>query len=343
MPNISLTFRCNLRCPYCFAHEFVDEAANDISLADFDAAVGFLTAGGPVHLGLIGGEPTLHPQFGEIVQRIIDNPLVASATVFTNGLLLDRYTDLIVNPKISLLVNWNAPEMLGAAAFRRIRDNVDVLIFEHRMGNRLNLGLNLYGEAMDYGYMLELLKRYDLHKVRISLTVPDFPEGCKTDVLAYFRDYKPFLLKLFRALDEIDVLPYYDCNRPPYCIWTDEEKAWLEAYVGKYDEPESSLVDTKSFCRPVIDILPDLQAVRCFGLSFLEKASIADFSSLDELTAHFMRRIDRPAYRIFASEECENCHLRRTWLCCQGCMGFKAEKIEELAVDTDILLARRTC
>lgn len=333
MPNISLTFRCNLRCPYCFAHEFVDDSANDIALDDFDTAVAFATKGGPVHLGLIGGEPTLHPQFGEIAQRIIDNPLIESATVFTNGMLLDRFTDVLAHPKLSLLVNWNAPDMLGAAAFQRIRDNVDALIFEHAMGNRLNLGLNLYDAAMDYGYMLELLKRYGLRKVRISLTVPDFPEGCRTDVLAYFCEYKPFLLDLFRALDAIGVLPYYDCNRPPYCIWTDEEKAWLEAYADAHGEPESSLVDTKSFCRPVIDILPDLRAVRCFGMSFFDKVPIADFASLDELTAYFMRTIDRRAYRISASKECENCHLRRTWLCCQGCMGFKAEGIERLIAE----------
>ena len=49
-----------------------------------------------------------------------------------------------------------------------------------------------------------------------------------------------------------------------------------------------------------------------------------------DLAAHFMRRIDRPAYRIKAMPECENCHLRRTWLCCQGCMGYKMVEIEKM-------------
>lgn len=335
MPNISLTFRCNLRCPYCFAHDFVDAAAEDITLENFDAAVEFLTRRGHVQLGLIGGEPTLHPEFGAILQRVIDNPRIASATVFTNGILLGRYADLIVHPKISLLVNWNSPEMLGSRAFESIRANVDELIFGHQMGNRVNLGLNVHGDAMDYRYMMELLERYGLHKVRISLTVPDFPEGCKTDVLAYFRAQKPFLMKLFQDMDSIGVLPYYDCNRPPYCIWSDEEKRWLESYAAKYDDPESSIIDTKSFCRPVIDILPDLRAVRCFGMAFFEKVPIADFSSVDELTAYFMRLVDRRAYRIAAADECTNCHLRRTWLCCQGCMGFKAEGIGKMIAETE--------
>ena len=123
---------------------------------------------------------------------------------------------------------------------------------------------------------------------------------------------------------------YYDCNRPPWCIWSDEEKRWLRDLAARHGADECTLVDTESFCRPVIDVLPDLRAVRCFGMSAFEKVGIRDYASVDDLAAHFMRRIDRPAYRIKAMPECENCHLRRTWLCCQGCMGYKMVEIEKM-------------
>ena len=67
MPNISLSSRCNLHCPYCFAHETMGAGSGDITLENFDAALEFLTRTGPVNIGLIGGEPTLHPHFDEIV------------------------------------------------------------------------------------------------------------------------------------------------------------------------------------------------------------------------------------------------------------------------------------
>lgn len=76
--------------------------------------------------------------------------------------------------------------------------------------------------------------------------------------------------------------------------------------------------------------LPDLRAVRCFGMSAFEKVDIRDYADANDLAAHFMRRIDRPAYRIKAMPECENCHLRRTWLCCQGCMGYKMVEIGKM-------------
>ena len=124
--------------------------------------------------------------------------------------------------------------------------------------------------------------------------------------------------------------PYYDCNRPPWCIWSDEEKRRLRDLAARHGADECTLVDTESFCRPVIDVLPDLRAVRCFGMSAFEKVDIRDYANVNDLAAHFMRRIDRPAYRIKAMPECENCHLRRTWLCCQGCMGYKMVEIGKM-------------
>ena len=330
MPNIMLTYRCNLRCPYCFANEFVNGRTDEITPENFERALAFVTARRPVHLGLIGGEPTLHPHFGEFLQRVIEHPRIASATVYTNGIRLNGFEDLLAHPKLSLLVNWNPPGQIGENAFGRIRGNVDTLVFERGMRGRVNLGLNLDGKDFDYGYMVDLLERYGLKKLRISLAVPNFPEGCGADVLEYFRGFKPFLLGLFARMDAIGVLPYYDCNRPPYCIWTPEERQWIEAYVARHSAPgdqESTLVNTKSFCRPVIDILPDLHAVRCFGMSFFEQVDIGRVPSLDELEAHFMRTIDRKAFRVHAAPECDTCPLRRQWLCCQGCMGFKADEI----------------
>ncbi|MDR0514583.1 MAG: radical SAM protein [Coriobacteriaceae bacterium] len=333
MPNISLTNRCNLRCPYCFAHEFVGDSHNttqdDITEDAFEAALEFLTREHPVSLGLIGGEPTLHPLFASLLMRAAEDPRVTDVVVFTNGTLLAPYIRELAHPKVSLLVNWNPPEMIGKRNFEAIRRNVDALIFDHHKKGQVNLGLNLYAISMDYDYLIDLLKHYGLKKLRLSLSIPAFPEaeGHQTDVLAYFRSYKPVLLDLFRRMDAIGVVPYYDCNRPPWCIWTEDEKAWIEAYVARHGETGSSLVGTKSFCRPVIDILPDLQAVRCFGMSYLEKAPLAAFGSLEQLTAHFMRLIDRPAFRSPASLGCRDCHFRRTWLCCQGCMGFKGQAL----------------
>ena len=63
MANIMLTDSCNLRCPYCFANEFVGGGKNEISEEAFEKAARFILGDGKQSfVGLIGGEPLTHPK-----------------------------------------------------------------------------------------------------------------------------------------------------------------------------------------------------------------------------------------------------------------------------------------
>jgi len=68
MANIMLTKRCNLKCPYCFAEEFVNKSGDDISIENFKVALDFALTNPHEQIGLIGGEPTLHNNFKEILE-----------------------------------------------------------------------------------------------------------------------------------------------------------------------------------------------------------------------------------------------------------------------------------
>lgn len=327
MPNIMLTYRCNLHCSYCFANEFVNKENTDIRIQDFIKAVSFLTREGKCQIGLIGGEPTLHPGFQVILEMLTANPRVSGITLYTNGLLLDRYIDQITHPKVGILVNCNSPFVIGKETYARIKRNLDSLMLHNGMRDRIRLGINLYSNDMDYSYIMELLQRYEHHRVRISLTVPDFSACGEVDVFEYFSKRKEFLLEFFRKMDGIQVLPFFDCNRPPDCIWTDEERQWLREYVAKYPEQESNLINAHSHCLPVMDILPNLQAVRCFGMSDFMKVPIDEYRCPSELSNYFQNEIDSNAYKLPSCEACKGCYERKVRLCVPGCMGFKTSRI----------------
>ncbi len=325
MPNIMLTYRCNLHCSYCFANQFVNKEKTDISIRNFLKAVDFVTRAGKTRVGLIGGEPTLHPGFPVIIEILAAQPMVSDIVLYTNGLLMDRFVPQITHPKVSVLVNCNSPQIIGDNAFTCLQRNLDTLMAQPDMKNRITLGINLYSDDMDYTYMMNLLQRYDLHHVRISLTVPDFSKSGEVNVLKYFRERKQFLMEFFRKMDSIKVMPNYDCNFPPYCIWTDDEKKWLEEYVARYFE--SNLTSECSRCSPVIDILPDLHAVRCFGMSDYMKVSIMDFDNIPDLSNYFRNEIDSIAYKLPACMECKDCYAQKVRKCITGCMGYKASRI----------------
>ena len=135
-------------------------------------------------------------------------------------------------------------------------------------------------------------------------------------------------MKFFRDMDSIRVLPHYDCNHPPYCIWTDEEKEWLEAYVARYPGSRGSLISHDSKCIPAVDILPNLQAVRCFGMSDFIKVPIADFRNAADLNSFFLNEIDSNACRISSCSACRDCYDRKTMHCYAGCIGFNASGIK---------------
>ena len=78
---------------------------------------------------------------------------------------------------------------------------------------------------------------------------------------------------------------------------------------------------------PAVDILPDLNAIRCFGMSDFMKVPIKDFRCVDDLIRFFENEIDSNAYKIAAYEECRDCYARKTRRCMTGCIGFKAAGI----------------
>lgn len=324
-----LTYRCNLHCPYCFANEFVNKSKTDISVDNFIKAVKFITKNKPLHIGLIGGEPTLHSEFKEICEYIVTDENVVDVTLYTNGLLLDKYVEQLLNSKFHMLINCNSPKDIGEENYNHIIRNMDLLINEKGMKDRINLGINLYDTNMDYSFIMEILKRYNYHRLRISVTVPDFSTTGDVDVLQYFREKKEFLMKFFADMDSIQVVPFFDCNKPPHCIWDEDEKKWIEEYLHKYPVSETNLIGYNSQCFPVIDILPNLQAVRCFGMSDFEKVNIIDFECIADVASYFVNKIDSNVYKIAPCGDCKDCYDRKVRHCATGCIGFKEKKIRQ--------------
>ena len=133
MPNIMLTYGCNLKCTYCFANEFVNKKSSYISEENFQKAIDFLTREDVTRIGIIGGEPTLHSQFKNFLEYLINNRRVGEATIYTNGILLDRFINQVISPKFRLLVNCNSPKEIGNEQYEKLRNNLNTLINEHYM------------------------------------------------------------------------------------------------------------------------------------------------------------------------------------------------------------------
>ena len=144
MANIMITKRCNLRCPYCFAEEFVGKSSDDITIDNFRTALDFALTNPNEEIGLIGGEPTVHSHFKEILEVIIHDDRVRICTLFTNGILIDKYINQLSHPKFKILINCNSPTDIGEKAFQKMKENIHLFANEFYMQERVTLGINMY-------------------------------------------------------------------------------------------------------------------------------------------------------------------------------------------------------
>ena len=327
MANIMLTDQCNLHCPYCFAHEFVKNGKPnaEITRERFREILQFiLLDGSERHVGLIGGEPTIHPLFGELLQEIIDEPRIDYVVVYTNGIALEQYLTLLSHEKVRLLVNCNAPDIIGNANYARLSHNVKALAESQK---HITLGVNVYRKGFDAAYLLPLLEHFSEPRLRFSLSIPQYAEN-ETDPLGYFREIKGTMLSLFEQLRDHHVIPFFDCNFFPPCLFTAKE-------VEQFDEwgsanPLLALKSRAFSCAPVIDLMPDGTAVRCFGLSGSTKENIRDFATITDLRRYYMRTVDAYAVNSYYDPTCADCYKFKTAKCPAGCLAYKMKRIVAL-------------
>ena len=341
MANIMITDVCNLRCPYCFANEFVNKSSNEISIENFKKALDFVATEPNAKLGLIGGEPTIHSNFKEILKIVIADERFKNVVLFTNGVRFEEYANELSHSKFHILLNCNSPKDIGQKAYDKMCENLDLMINKYYMRDRVNLGINLYKPDFEFDYILELLKKYNYDHVRMAITVPNTAEQRDFDVKNYFLTIKPRFKEFVYAMLSNGIVPTYDCNKMPTCLLTPEEYASFDKLIIQKQREremaklpplrlpmEDNAIYTKpSRCSPVVDIRQDLTAVRCFGLSDCTKVKIEDFVTLPDLRRYFMNEIDNYAFKFGINNECENCYHRKVVNCMGGCIAFKIAEI----------------
>lgn len=335
MANVMMTDVCNLRCPYCFANEFVNKNKNEISEDAFDKAVEFIIGDGTHNtVGLIGGEPTVHSQFEYLMRKLIKDERIEGIMLYTNGILIDRFWDVICHPKIHLLINCNSPKDIGEKQYASLLKNLDTLFNQKMCGDRVTLGINMYSSNFDYDYMLDLLKRFEQRHVRFSITVPNMDENRNVDAHSYFKMMKPRMLDFFHDLLSAGIIPNFDCNKIPSCLMEENELREFDKYLNnefiKNNVGKSNIVNSEVRYRPVIDIRQDLTAVRCFGLSETTKQKISDYAGIKELENYYIRTVDAYAYNTSYCKKCNECHLRSVMKCTGGCLAYKIKQINHV-------------
>lgn len=310
MANIAITNYCNLQCPYCFADKFIKEEDKEmISLEQLSTILEFLSKSSTGRVGLIGGEPTLHPRFSDILD-LVNKFCVMYKTrcvVFTNGINLYDYARNI-GGNIGCLVNANHPDIIGASKWESLKKSLDRVQL-CAGSDSITLGINLYPDMIDYDYIFELLKRYKRTRVRTSYVAPTC-QFSNIDKHEYYEEAKNIFIPFVERAKSEGITVRLDCNHIPRCYFKEGELSLIDSVVEGFH----------TYCEPVVDITPDMKFTACFGA--YELFDLRDFDNMLEVERFLRYKKLYPLAEANCSGKCSTCNKHQNLSCQGGCLAF---------------------
>jgi len=126
--RISVTDRCNLRCPYCMPAEVFGSAytfmtrAEILSFEEIERLARIAVRLGTRKIRLTGGEPLLRRDLPELVRRLAAVPGIHDVALTTNGLGLSEMADALARAGLRRVTV--SLDSLDEAVFRRLAGRV---------------------------------------------------------------------------------------------------------------------------------------------------------------------------------------------------------------------------
>ena len=332
MANIAIINYCNLKCPYCFADDMIHEKSKCITLDDFRKILEFTARTPDNHIGLIGGEPTLHPDFENILKEVnrYCKECNTGCTLFTNGINLEKFLPFI-GERIGTLLNLNSPKFMSKEFWTKTNEVLDHLDSLSWLDDgipgkpaKVNIGCNVHPGLDDYSFLWEIVDKYKLHHIRTSVVSPGGQyTSMRNDKNAYFAKMKPIFIEHCKNAEKHKVILNIDCGHIPSCYFTVEELDLVRKVCDGHQG---------DFCEPVIDITSDFKATACFGT--WDPVDIRDFKDIHELRRYLMATRNIPRSLANCDGKCAICKKHELMQCQGGCLGFadpeKLKKIQEV-------------
>lgn len=299
--NIMINNYCNLKCDYCFAHNLLNKEIKNMSIDNYLSILNFLKKSNEKSIRLIGGEPTLHPQFSKLLDIYLQDDYFQSLVIFSNCLfnenVLKSIFDVKLKKKILIAPNINSKDDIGEEKYKLIENNIKYL---SKINAIESLGVNIYKLDQDIEPIFMLAKENNIRKIRWSLAIHKRTEN--NIIEKYVKDFEPLLVKFINKAAEYNIIIERDCNSLPLCLLKDETVRLLS-----YVSPIDLINDHRTACIPTLDIDPSLNIYRCFGVSN-HKKSFEDYKNktirdlLNDFKSDFYELEHKPLF-----ENCKQC------------------------------------
>lgn len=322
-PNILLTETCNLACPFCFARQTMAKTGKrEMGIGDFQRLLDFLKKNGQTEVRLMGGEPTLHSRFRDIVDCALSRGFVIR--LFTNASFPENLAQWMADKKQSITYSVN----LTAIAFAP----EDKKAFAEKNLKILGEASKVYGsitvDRADFERYVPMVALVETHKfeyVRIAIAnnmVANSSNGSVAD------DYKSIIAVVVKLADKLKKkgVPRlsFNCGFTPCMFAGGEIKRLLEEGIKLRGW------GCRGKAGP-FDVSADLCTFPCYLTNDLKAARIFDFKNIELAKAH---NDDLYAYKLrgsslFPTDKCKKCIFFKKKECDGPCLGYIYNNNEE--------------
>ena len=322
--NLMLNNYCNLHCSYCFAQEEMNsKSAMNVSMEDFCIYLDFLKDNGITDVRFIGGEPTLHPELEQLIDKVISYNCFERILIFTNLTFPLSISKMLVKKDesihIDLLPNINDLDLILPNLKEKTFANLEYLSQNLESFDRISI--NIYSPTQDLKKWEDIICRYNIQSIRWSIVAPNYEVTEDFDFYNYFHQFQPLLIEMVNWKLKYGISLDSDCANFPFCC-LDEN---IISYIEKIDK---GFFGRSSVCENIVgDISPDLTTRECFVSTDNNHMKLTDFDSLAQFEVYYhTMRAERFKNKV-ARQECLNCPTYLTYgrSCC--CFGYHVKEI----------------
>jgi organic radical activating enzyme len=328
MANLVVSNVCSASCGYCFANAYLAStrtaaAPAFMSLEEFDCALDFLDRSGIDEARILGGEPTLHPDFPALVRQARRHG--KRVVVFTHGGMPEAALQSLLDvpaEECSVIVNVSAV-FAGSSEHRRIDEQRRRGL--HELGPRAQLGFTIQSPDFDLTEVIRTAAETAVRKViRLGMALPG-PQASNRSV--HPKQYRSIGSRIARQAGlaaRQGVGLDLDCGFVR-CMFSDEEIASLKQNGSQFGW----------HCSPVLDICPGGEVLHCFSLSDRFKQPFSSQATSASLHAAFDVQT-RPYRTAGVFRECSTCAFKIGQECSGGCLSATLRRFQPAAIRVEL-------
>jgi organic radical activating enzyme len=308
--DILITTNCNFNCYFCKNQKLIDNINSEISIKNFKTILKWHKQQNLNQIVLTGGEPTVHNNFGKIINELKQYGMKARLStnlIFSENILNKIKNDVFFEISIHYFKE-NCKNKNFEKNLRTLKKNYNNIVLRYIINKNNDFSI------------LSFAKKNKIKTIDISIQIP-FGNNkiLKKDLLLELNITKIKLMNFIKKSIKLGIFPRI-VIAIPLCVFSKTEI--------KYLSKNSELHGVCNIILPSVGgtvVHPDLSLSWCnadfFHLN--RNINLLKFNNNEEILDFYKLKIHELCWNKFLFKECIKCEYNLNKMCHGGCLGYK--------------------